>query len=162
MNNHYYTFDYNIGKQSKGGAIGNESTKRVGKMCIKRHDKKYTKLLAKLKVEHELFERYFDDETESLAAFDPGVRFNGKRLVMKEKLVEEDNMVSEDKKKRTMNILKDIGNTILKCVQFTVDCPSMNPKNKKVPVFDLQVHVEDNKIINEFYEKSVACTFFIP
>ena len=46
---------------------------------MKRPDKKYLKMLAKLKVENELFERYVDDETESLAGFDPGVRFNGKR-----------------------------------------------------------------------------------
>ena len=55
MNNHYYTFNNSIRKQSKGGAIGNKLTERVGKMLMKRHDKKYLKLLAKLKVEHELF-----------------------------------------------------------------------------------------------------------
>ena len=61
-----------------------------------------------------------------------------------------------------MNILKDTGNTIVQCVQFTVDCPSLNPDTKKVPVLDLQVYVEDDKIIHEFYEMQVACKFFIP
>ena len=119
MNNHYYTFDNSIRKQSKGRAIGNKLTERVGKMFMKRHDKKYVKLLAKLKVEHELFERYVDDETVSLAGFDPGVRFNGKKLVRREELIEEDRLVPEDK--RTMIILKEIGNTIFKCghVQFS-------------------------------------------
>ena len=38
----------------------------------------------------------------------------------------------------------------------------MNHETKKVPVLDLQVYVEDNKIIHEFYEKPVACKFVIP
>ena len=68
--------------------------------------------------------------------------------------------MSEDK--RTMNIPKDTGNTIVQCVQFTVDCPSLNPDTKKVPVLDLQVYVEDDNIIHEFYEMPVTCKFFIP
>ena len=48
---------------------------------MKRHDKKYLKLLSKLKIENELFERYVDDTTDGLAALDPGIRFNGKKLV---------------------------------------------------------------------------------
>ena len=73
---------------------------------MKRYDKKYLKLLVKLKVENELFKRYVDDETECLAGFDPGVRFNGKKLVIREELVEEDKEVAEDV--RTMNILKKL------------------------------------------------------
>ena len=74
-----------------------------------------------------------------MAAFDPGVRFNGKKLVKFEGLVEEDKLVAEDK--RTMNILKEIGNTIFKFVQFSIDCPYLHPSTRKVPVLDLQVYV---------------------
>ena len=48
---------------------------------MKRHDKAYLKLLVKLKIENELFERYVDDTTDGLVALDPGVRLNGKKLV---------------------------------------------------------------------------------
>ena len=89
------------------------------------------------------------------------MRFNGKKLVIKKELVEEDKLVPEDV--RTMNILKDIGNTIFKCIQFTVDCPSMHPETNKVPVLDLQVSVKSGtQIVYEFYEKPVASKFVIP
>ena len=47
---------------------------------MKRHDRKYIKLLATLGLELELFDRYVDDETEALVAVDPGVRFDGEKL----------------------------------------------------------------------------------
>ena len=46
---------------------------------------------------------------------------------------------------RTMNVLREIANSIYKCVQFTVDVPS-NYEDKKVPVLDLQLSVKDNQI----------------
>ena len=44
-------------------------------------------IIKRLKLEHELFKRYVDDETESLAAVDPGVRFVGGKLVKLKELV---------------------------------------------------------------------------
>ena len=160
MKNHFYSFDNEIRNQRKGGAIGNKLTERCGKLLMKRHDKKYLKLLSKLKIENELFERYVDDTTDGLVALDPGVRFIGKKLVKSEELIEEDKNVPEDQ--RTMNVLRDIGNTIYKCVQFTIDCSSLHPELKKVPVLDLQVYVEENQFKHEFYEKPVASKFVIP
>ena len=160
MKNHFYSFDNIIRKQEKGGAIGNKLTERLGKLLMKRHDKKYLKLLTKLKIENELFERYVDDTTDGLVALDPGVRFNGKKLVKVEELVEEDKKVPEDL--RTMLVLKEIGNTIYKCVQFSIDCPSLHPEGNKVPVLDLQVSVKENQFQYEFFEKPVASKFVIP
>ena len=88
------------------------------------------------------------------------MRFNGKKLVRIEELVEEDKKVPEDK--RTMDILKEIANTIFKCVQFSVDCPSLHPDTKKVPVLDLQVYIQDSLFTHEFFEKPVASKFVIP
>ena len=77
-------------------------------------------------IKNELYERYVDDETDILTAIDPGVRFDGEKLVKNEDLVEEDKMIPEDE--RTMNILKEIGGSIYNCVQFTIDCPSRQPE----------------------------------
>ena len=74
MKNQYYTFDNDIRNQGKGGAIGNKLTEMPGKLLMKRFDKKYLKLLVKLGIENELYERYVDDETDALAALDQGVR----------------------------------------------------------------------------------------
>ena len=94
-------------------------------------------------MKNELFEGYVDDTTDVLVAVDPGVKYDGEKLVINEDKVDEDKDIPEDK--RTMEILKDIGNTIFQCVQFTVDCPSNYP-NGKVPVLDLQVYTKNNKV----------------
>ena len=64
MKNHFYTFDNTIRKQSRGGAIGNKLTEMLGKLLMKRFDKKYLKLLENLDIQNELYERYVDDETK--------------------------------------------------------------------------------------------------
>ena len=55
MNNHFYSFDDKIRKQKKGGAIGNKLTERLGKLPMKRHNKKYLAKLAALGLENEDF-----------------------------------------------------------------------------------------------------------
>ena len=77
MKNHYTFFNNVIRKQTKGGAIGTKLTERLVKLLMNRHVKKYLKFLLMLKVENELFERYVDDTTNGMAAFDPEVRLNG-------------------------------------------------------------------------------------
>ena len=73
-------------------------------------------------------------------------------------MVEQDKEVAEDL--RTMNLLKDISN-ITACVQYTVDCPSLQPDGR-VPVLDLKVSIEDGKIVHDFYEKPCASKYVIP
>ena len=159
MQNHFYSYDNKIRKQRRGGAIGNKLTERLGKVLMKRHDRKYVEKLAALGLESEDFARYVDDETEVMAAVEPGVRYDGERLVKIEELVEEDEGIEEDL--RTMNLLKTIANDITECVQFTVDCPSLN-QDKRVPVLDLGVSVEDGQVVHDHYEKPCASKFVIP
>ena len=87
------------------------------------------------------------------------MRFDGEKLVRHEELVEVDKTVPEDK--RTMEVLKNIANTIYDCVQFTVDCPSSNDSGK-VPVLDLNVYIRGDQIVHEFYEKPCASKMVIP
>ena len=58
-------------------------------------------------------------------------------------------------------ILRDIANSIYKCVQFTVDFPT-NYEDKKVPVLDLKLYVKDLQVVHEFYEKPCAAKLVIP
>ena len=56
MKNHYYSFNNQIRKQSKGGAIGNSLTEKVAKLMLKRFDRmKFKALLCILKIEMELY-----------------------------------------------------------------------------------------------------------
>ena len=114
---------------------------------MKRHDRKYLDLLSSLGLEVEIFARYVDDETEGMASVDNGVRFDGVRLRKMEDFIESDKLLEADI--RTMLLLKTISNSITKCVQYTVDCPSLN-QDLKVPVLDLKVSVRGEIIVHEF------------
>ena len=70
MNDHFYSFNNIIRKQSKGGAIGNSLTEKLGKLLMKRFGKKFRATLKKLKVEVELVRSYVDDVTEIAKALD--------------------------------------------------------------------------------------------
>ena len=61
--------------------------------------------------------------------------------------------------KRTMEVVKDIGNSIYPSTQLEVDYPS-NSKDRTMPLFDLKVWVQEGDdsssiIIHEFYIKDV-------
>ena len=159
MQNHFYSYDNVIRKQTKGGAIGNKLTEKLGRLLMKRHDKKYLKLLKKLDIREEIFDRYVDDELEGLAAVDPGVRFEGGELVVDEDKIEEDELVAADE--RTFRLLKDIGNSIFDCIQFTIDVPSLN-ENGKLPVLDVNLEVVDGKIEHGFFKKPCTSEIVIP
>ena len=115
--------------------------------------KKYLEKLSALGLEKEDFARYVDDETEVLAAIEPGVRYDGERLVKIQELIHEDEAIDDDL--RTMNLLKTIANEITNCIQFTIDYPSLN-QDGKVPVLDLAVSVENGQIVHNHYEKPCA------
>ena len=159
MQNHFYSYDNTIRRQTKGGAIGNKLTEKLGRLLMKRHDKKYLKLLKKLDIREEIFDRYVDDELEGLAAVEPGVRFEEGKLIVKEDKIEEDQLLEADE--RTFRLLRDIGNSIFKCIQFTIDVPSLN-ENGRLPVLDLNVEVVGGKIEHGFFQKPCTSEIVIP
>ena len=159
MKNHFYSYNNVIRKQRTGGAIGNKLTEKLGRLLMKRHDKKYQQLLRKLKIEEELSERYVDDEVEALAAIEPGVRFEGGKLIKDDSKVEEDEMIPDDQ--RTFDLLKNIGNSIFDCIQFTVDVPSSN-ENGRLPVLDLELEVVNGRIEHGYFEKPCTSEVVIP
>ena len=159
MQNHYYSFDNQIRKQKKGGAIGSKLTERVGKVLMKRQAKEYLSLLEKLEVKIEVLTGYVDDTFDALVSLDPGVRFEDGKLLVREDLVEEDKNIPGDE--RTMNVLKEVADQVYNCVQFTVDYPSAHPE-KSVPVLDLRVYSEGGQILHEFYEKPCSSRMVIP
>ena len=136
MKNHFYSYNNQIRKQGKGGAIGNSLTQRFGQLLMKRFDRKNNMLLKKLKIQKELSKTFVDDNMTALKALDPGVRYDPdqNKMVIKPELVESDKALPSDR--RTMEELRKIANTVYKCVQFTTDCPSSN-RESMMPVLDL-------------------------
>ena len=56
---------------------------------------------------------------------------------------------------RTSNILVEIANSISQFINLTVDSPSRN-ESGWMPLLDLRVQVQKNKIFYEFYKKKVS------
>ena len=71
------------------------------------------------------------------------MRFEEGKLIVKEDKIEEDRLLEADE--RTFRLLRDIGNSIFKFIQFTIDVPSLN-ENGRLPVLDLNVEVVGGKI----------------
>ena len=160
MRNHYYSYNNTTYRQTKGAGIGNSASEKLGKLLMKRFDRKFKAMLVKLKIEVDLYRRYVDDITASLISLDPGVRFEGGKMVFKRGLVEEDRKVNSDK--RTFSELVKIADSIYECIKFTAEVPS-SQEGEKVPVLDLKLHVgEEGSIVYEFYEKPVSCRLVIP
>ena len=62
--------------------------------------------------------------------------------------------------RKTMKVVRDIGNSIHPSIQLEVDYPS-NYEDGKIPLLDLKVWIQEgndgsSKIINEFYAKDVS------
>ena len=54
-----------------------------------------------------------------------------------------------------MRVVVNMANSITTMVQFTGDCPSLN-ESGKMPLLDLQVWVDNNKLWFEHYRKQMA------
>ena len=56
---------------------------------------------------------------------------------------------------RTAKILLEIANSVSSFIKLTSDCPSLH-NSGFMPILDLQVKAENNKLIWKFYKKEVA------
>ena len=80
------------------------------------------------------------------------------KVCIKPEKVEEDRSISGDI--RTASIMKEMANGISRCIQVEIDCPSLHA-NKKMPILDLEVWVENNEINFQFYRKPMANTLVL-
>jgi hypothetical protein len=102
-----------------------------------------------------MYGRYVDDVDHVYRALSKGSEYNtqtGKIQVNPEKAVT-DRDVEDDV--ITFNVIKDIVNIIDKDIQMTGDVPSTNT-NKRVPVLDMDMFMENNQVMFSFYLKPMS------
>ena len=97
-----------------------------------------------------MLERYIDDVNAVTEAVPPGTEYTAGKLVVNPEKAERDSTRPEDL--ITMEVVRDIANDIDDMIKFTIDVPT-NHSDGKMPVLDLKVWLEDNKIRYTFYEK---------
>ena len=140
MKSHVYKFDGEIKQQKEGGAIGLELTGELAGVFMSWWDKELKKRLKEDGMDIILYKRYVDDIN----------------IIVSVKINPADDPNEESMDKRVIERIKEIGNQIHPSIQLEADYPSKY-EDKKVPILDVKVWVDDdNKILHEYYSKSVS------
>ena len=100
-----------------------------------------------------LYMRYVDDENFVTEGIQPGIRYEGGKLVKVTSLVKHDEDVPTDV--RMARIVQQVANSISDYIQVEIDCPSMH-KNKRLPMLDLEVEMINNTVQYRHYRKEMA------
>ena len=151
MNNHIYSVNGTIKKQTKGGPIGLELTGDIAQIYMCWWDKEMKRRLFENHIILLIYLRYVDD-----------MNF----VIDKQKQITE-NKNEEERKKEDLQIMekiRKIGNEIHKSIEIETDTPAMHEDNKQ-PILDLKVWPETrkeqdgricSKVVHEFYHKEIG------
>ena len=153
MGNHVYQFNNEVRIQKSGGPIGLALTGEVADCSMLNWDRKYLEKLSQLGIKPLVYSRLKDDILISTASLEIGTRYSNGSLIFDDDKKNEDENKSEAKV--TMEILKDIAESIDKGLKFTIDTPC-NYEDGKMPALDIKVCINEtfnNRMDYEFYEK---------
>ena len=153
MNNHIYTFGGELRVQQGNGSIGDRTTCAVAQIVMRWWDKKFKEKLSHLKIIYDIIKRYMDDINGVFNVIKPGTELKGDKLIVNEERIESDKEIDDEE--RTMELIKNVANSIDSMIKMTVDFPE-NYEDRKVPMLDVQLwlNTEENpKIYYIFYQK---------
>ena len=148
MSNFLYTFGGEDRRQASGGPIGDVLTQAIARHMGNEFDQEINTKLALLNVKTELYQRYADDVDLVVRSVGRNIKFCPLTGTMQEKTareIHEESQMEEDE--ITMQVMKQIADTITKHIETEYDCPSRHPELEfKVPVLDLAVWVEEIEV----------------
>ena len=159
MSNHYYSVGGKLLRQTDGGSIGSDLTGEVSRNVMTDWYLTFLSKLKKLGLLIDMYGRYVDDQLEILPPVNPRWFYCVKSRTMKfcKDRAQSD---CDSPAIRTAKLLREIANSIEKCIQLTFDTPDSNTSGM-IPVLDLQVWMEGNKVLHKFYKKDVSSKFTI-
>ena len=108
-----------------------------------------------LGIEIPIYERFKDDITMLIQSLEAGSKYEDGALVMDDDKKALDEGKTEEE--ITMEVIKNVANSIDEMIKFTVDYPGNN-KNGKLAILDVEASVNKNngnKIEFEFYQKPI-------
>ena len=157
MENHVYCFDGEIRHQQEGGPIGLELTGNIAQVFMIWWDKNLVVRLSDVGITMRLCRRYVDDVNLATEELQLGTRYLDGVLYIDELAAVEDQHVPVDK--RTMEVVKQVANSIHASIQMEIDVAS-NHEDNKLPSLDLKIWVEQSngvtRILHEYYAKDVS------
>jgi hypothetical protein len=151
MGNHLYQFDGKLYRQLTGGPIGLLLTGTISRIVMLEWDKIFLRKLEGMDLSPEMYFRYVDDQGVGMWAVPAGMKFVNGMIVIDE----EEKKLDKKPDRRTAELFRDIGNSVMEMIQLEEEYPSKH-KNDRVPVLDLEVWMEDNEVRHTHYRKPMA------
>ena len=114
-----------------------------------------------MKIVNETLKIFVDDVNGVFHPIEEGMEFVEGELKYNANKAITDQQKNEDE--RTMEIIKEIANSIEGMIQMTIDFPT-NHQDLKVPMLDVKVWINSevaNKVFYEFFEKPTKSVFVI-
>ena len=158
IDNHFYEVGGQLYKQSDGGSMGLDVTSITSGVYMLTWDKDLIRKLIRLGFKIVIYKRFVDDITVFMAGINIGWYYCMTEDKMKYDRQNEFTDMSTET--RTMTIIGMIADTIDKEIKVTTDSPSCN-ENGRVPILDIEVWVEQNRINHCFYRKPIASKYVI-
>ena len=142
MSNHVYTFEGKLKVQQEGGSIGASLTVQLSRVVMNFWDSEFKRGVSIELRALNLDLCYVDDILVALVC----------------DLVE--GMDRKSLEEKVMASLKKVADKVLDMLQFTFDYPSASAKGW-MPCLDVQLKVEDNKILYKYFEKPCCNNYLI-
>jgi hypothetical protein len=164
MENHFYTTENVIRRQTKGGAIGLRLTGVLAELFMIEWIRLFRKKLEEVRIAVKMTAVYVDDINQAMRLVELGSRYKNEKIEITEETRQEDENNKIDRVKLTFKIAREIGDTICNFVKLTTDTPDTT-RGGYMPVLDLQVKMGegDNKrrVVYKFYAKEVSTKYTI-
>ena len=159
FSNHFFKFGGKAYRQLDGASMGMDLAVELCLIYMLVWDKMFLNKVESLNINLPLYARYVDDGGLGLHAIQQGWSYNAERNIMEfsGQLHTEDDRPDDA---RTMDILKNIANSIDPEIQMEVDYPS-NHINGKMPILDMEIWVEDGIVRHSFYRKPCSSPYTI-
>ena len=141
MQNHTYKLGNDFYLQTEGAPIGLQMSGEIGRICCMVWDRLYKQKLANNQIEMPMFGRFIDDGNMNYKVPVPVDDEDGIQ-VFKDRLLY-------------------IANGLMDGIEMEADLPNNHP-NKKLPILNMQVWIEDGVLYYEHYEKGVSSKRLIP
>ena len=142
MNFQVYSFGDKIMHQTGHGCIGDRAIGVIATLIMIWWCRNLKEKLEEVNIIHELMKIYVDDFNGIFQPVKAGLEYvNGKLEHNAEKEQQETNLPDDE---RTMNLVKDIANSIENMISMTMDVPSKHEDNK-VPMLDVKTWLEKRR-----------------
>ena len=148
-----YSFNGKIRLQLAGGAMGDPLTGAIASVFVIHWARLFKQKLSNINIIPKMLQILVDDQNIFTKATPIRAKFVNDAMVIDDEQIEIDRHISADI--RTAKFFQSVSNSIYEFMQVTIDCPSQH-ETGFMPLLDIQVKMQQNRIIHKFYKKPIS------